>query len=493
LTGSAKDDVLVWSAALREWIPAALSNLMPGAPIYNVLAPPFNASNTLAADDTAAVSSAILAANAVPGPIYLGSRHRFDGDLPALAGNNIPVIGRGMFNGGTILQFNNGPTGAGLRATNCQYPSFANLWITGSKAYSSNWAIRFSGCFRAAAANVLVSNMGSGVEVDRCTITEIEGVSMSDLYGPYAHYAHGLNAAVNHATKYRDCVVGTSFPLALTGFGRDWSQSVAFTAGDITKANGNLYQCLQSGVTAASGTGPSGLPTSNISTLRSTPIADGSVLWVFAMPAAAAYKQGSWSATFEVLDSGALQGSMGLLVEDDAPASGSEPVFSRSHNLQVDHAYDGGVHLLAGSSHDHQQLLAISTLAGTPLIVGAGVDGNWTFDDAEIFGGPGAGMTIARGDGIAHNLRMGALSSAASNSRDGIEVAAAVTDFTIANCMLGRMANGAVNNRYGASIAAGCDRYVLGNNRGYGVTGGFLNTPGTSSTRVLNGNIGTVT
>lgn len=495
LVGTQTDDTLVWNSQLRDWIPSTVARLMPGAPIYDVTKPPYNALGlNLAPDDTAALTAAYTAANASPGVVYLGKWHRVTNVLPPITSNNVIVTGRGPFNGGTIFQIDTPTPMNVLQVLNCQYAGFMNMWIVGARAFTSNWGMRLQGCYRGFAKNLQITSVGQGFEVDRCTLTDIDYVNMGDLYGPYAHYAHGQNGVHNHAVKYRDCVVGTAYPLTIVGQARAWAQSTNFVAGQVCKANGNFYQCLQGGLSAGSGTGPSGLPTTNIATLRTTPITDGTVLWVFAMPAAASYKQGSWAHTFEVLDCGALQGDQGVLVEDDAPASGSEPLFSRSHNLQVDHAYGGGVHLRAGSSHDHDKLLIISTLAGDAIEVGSGVDGDWSFDNVDVFGCSGAGMTIARGDGTVHNARFGVIGAALANSRDCIEVAAGVQHLTVNDCTLGRvLASGAVTNRYGLSIAAGADNYTVTGNRAYGQTGGYLNTPGTAATRVLSGNIGTVT
>lgn len=495
IRASQADDALVWSGTAGDWIPSSVARLLPGAPIFDVTKPPYSALGlSLAPDDTNAIAAAITAANNAPGVVYLGKAHRVTAILPPLQNNNVIVTGRGPFNGGTIFQVDSTTAINALQVLNCQYSGFQNMWVVGSRALTSNWGLRIQGGFRCFARNMLVSSFGQGVEVDRSTLTEIDYVNLSDLYGPYAHYAHGLNGTHNHAVKYRNCVVGTAYPLSLAGQARDWAQNTLFVAGQVCKANGNFYQCLQGGTSAASGTGPSGLPTTNISTLRSIPITDGGVLWVFAMPAAACYKQGSWSHTFEVLDCGALQGDQGLLVEDDAPASGSEPLFSRSHNLQADHTYGGGVVLRAGSSHDHDKLLVISTMGGNAIEVSSGVDGDWSFDNVIVYGCSGAGMAIGRGDGTVHNARFGVVGTAQNNSRDCIEVATGVQHLTINDCTLGRvLSSGAITNRYGVSVGSGCDNYTLTGNRAYGLTGGILNTPGTASTRVLSGNIGSVT
>lgn len=492
LTGT-EDDTLVWVEKLRQWMPAALSNLMPGAPLYNVLAPPFNAQNSLAADDTNALALAILAANANPGVIYLGSRHRTTGALPDVLNNNVTILGRGPFNGGTILQIDS-PTGVdALKATGCQYTTFANMWIAGARVLTTGSGVKFSGTYRAAVQNIVITNMGGGVEVDRCTLTELYRAHLGDLYGPFAHYAHGAGGVYNHAVKYRDSVCGTSFPLGLSGTARPWAQSTVYAVGQVVVANGNLYQCSTAGTSAASGAGPSGIPSTNPSFAHSVVIADNSCGWRFAMPASAWYKQGSYSHTFEVLDCGALQGAYGISVEDDAPGSGSAPLFLRTQNFQADHCALRGLRILAGASHRNHMLFVTSVFGGSGVEVGATV-GNWEFEGGEIFGCADAGMLIGSGNGLVHGLQIGAVSGALANSRDCVEVASGVSDFTINACSLGNMASAAAQSRYGVSIGANADRYIVSNNRAVGnLTGGYLNTPGVSATRVFTGNLGSIT
>src|SRR6185369_15274451 len=256
----------------------------------------------------------------------------------------------------------------------------------------------------------------------------------------------------------------------------------------------NIYQCLTGGTSAGSGSGPSGLPGTNPNNVHTTPIADNSVQWVFAMPAAAWWKQGSFSHTFEVLDCGALQGAYGSSVEDDAPASGSAPLFFRSHNFQVDHPLLRGMRFLGGSSHRNSMTFVTSVIGGSGIEIGAGVAG-WEYEGGEVFGCADAGVLVGSGiGGLLHGLQIDAVSARSSNTRDCIEVAAAVSNFRIIANALGNQVGGASASRYGVSVAAGCDRYTITGNLAPGnTTGGFLNTPGASSTRVLAGNVGTVT
>lgn len=491
ITAAERNEVLVYSTELGSWRSAALVNLLPGAPLYDVMAAPFSASNDLAADDTHAIARAIDAANARPGVIFLGQRHRITGNLPEIRNNNVAVVGRGPFDGGTILELDNGPSGFGIRATGCQYPVIADLWIVGARAYTMNLGIRISACFRARVSNVLVSRMGRGVEIDKSALVDCSRVNLADIYGPFAHYAHGDPSAFNHAVKYRDCVVGTDYPRGLVGNNRLWSPSTLYPVGAVVKANDNLYQCVVSGTSSSSGTGPSGLPTTDIATLRSLGIVDGTAEWVFAMPACPAFKMGSYAHTFELLDCGSLQFDSGLSVADDSPGQGSAPQFCRSMNFQVDHPFGSGIELSSGVAHRHHNVFVTSVLEGSAITIAAN---NWEFVGGEIYGSARAGFVVNSGHGLIEGMQVGSIGSAAVNTRDGCEVAPGVTDFTIANCSFGRVARSlSPNSRYGISVGAGADNYILSNNRCIGNrTGGILNTPGTSTTRLVVSNIGSV-
>lgn len=494
LTGTIDGQVLTWSQPLQRWIPDVLDNFLPGAPVYDVTAAPFSAANNLAADDTNALSLAYTAANAAPGVIYLGSRHRVTGALPPLLNNNIMVVGRGPFNGGTIVQVDSPTPVDAMSVLGCQYSGFSNMWIAGTRLLTSGNGIKLTGGYRLAVENVLITGMGGGVEVDRCTLTSIRQCNLGDLYGPNAHYAHGLGGSFNHAVKYQDCVCGTNYPLSIAGQAAPWAQNTLYVTGQIVTANGNIYQCLAGGTSSLVGTGPSGLPGTTPNNVHTTPIADGSTFWVFAMPAAAWWKQGSWSHTFEVLDCGALQGAYGCSVDDEVPASGSAPLFFRSHNFQIDHPLLRGMRFLAGSSHRNSMSFVTSVMGGSGIEIGPGVAG-WEFEGGEIFGCADAGALIGSGlGGILHGLQMDAIGARASNTRDCIEVAAGVSNFALIGNRLGNQAGGTSTSRYGASIGAGADRYSLVGNIAPGnATGGFLNTPGASATRVLTGNVGSVT
>ena len=77
--GSSNRQIPAWVEQNTNWQPTALTAILPGAPLYDVLN--FGAVGDGIADDTAALNAAIAAANAVPGAIYLASRHRITAPL----------------------------------------------------------------------------------------------------------------------------------------------------------------------------------------------------------------------------------------------------------------------------------------------------------------------------------------------------------------------------------------------------------------------------
>lgn len=487
------DETLTWNEASNTWIPTALSRLVPGAPIYDVTKPPYSALGlSLAPDDTAGIARAITDANARPGVIYLGAWHRVSAALPPIANNNVILCGRGRFNGGTVFQVDTPTSENVLQIIGCRDAGIMHLWVSSTRLHTTNWAVRLSGTTRCFAHDLLVSRIGGGVEVDRCTLSWFERINVGDIYGPSGFYAHGAGGTFNHAVKFRDCLGGQNYPLAVTGTARPWAQSTSYSVGNVVTANGNLYQCAVAGTSSASGTGPSGLPGTSPDDVHTASLTDGSVSWRFAMSACAWFRQGSFSHTFEVLDCGTLQGAHGLSVEDDVPASGSQPQFCRTHNLQIDHPATRGIRLLAGVSHRNHMTWVSSVLGGSGIEVGPNA-GNWEFVGGEVYGCSDAGILVGGGFGRIASLDIGSVSAALSNSRDCIEVSPNVTDFTITGCALDGLSGSSIRSRYGVSIASGCDRYVVANNRASApLTGGFLNTPGAAATRVLSANTGSV-
>ena len=466
-----------------------LSLLLPGAPIYDVMAPPFSAAGNGITDDTAAINAAIAAANAAPGLIYLGPSHRITAALTTVTGNNVVIKGRGAFNGGTLLIDDSAAGVNVLTFSGPQYVGAQDIWIVGNNVRTAGWGIRVVSCREARFERILISQKAFGVEILDSLFVDFKRVNLSDLYGVFGFFAHGSGGgSFNHAVRFENCVGGQDYPATASGTARIWASGISVTAGQIVFSNSALYQAATSGTTGA--TAPSGIPSTSTSTAHSATVSDGGVSWRFAMPLISWFLQGSFSHTFEVIDCGALQGGYGLSVEDTAPGSGSTPLFTRVQNFQADHCFSAGVNLSAVASARFDQTFVTSTLEGSGVVIGANAE-NWEFIGGEIFGCNQAGITIANGDGVLSGLQIGAVGTIASNTRDCIEVGSGVTNFTIVGCSGGTMAGStSPASRYGLSIASGCDNYTVVSNRFVGnQTGPILNTPGVATTRVVRSNI----
>ncbi len=463
----------------------ASAGRFPGAPIYDVMAAPFNAVGNGIADDTAAINAAIAAANAVAGDIYLGLSHRITDALTPITNADIMIIGRGQFNQGSKITVDAASPINVLTFDGCRYSGIRDTWISATQAHATGYGIRVLGAFKTMIDDVTISDMGNGIEIFESVLTDIQGVSLSDLNGVEGFYCHGSSTDACHGTRLEYCTCGTQYPAATVGSGRPWTISTAYIVGNIVTNGDAIYQCTTAGTSAGSG-GPTGLGTG---------IVDGTAVWRFAMGKTIWYHHGSWAATFELIDCGGLQGDIGLLVEDDDPGVGSDPQFTRVQNFQIDHPFSRGIQLDAGASMRFNQVFITSIFNGHGIEVTSGFSGNWEFMGGEVFGCSLAGVVISAGHGLLQGMQIGACSTATSNTRDCIEVGASVSNFTITDCSAGSMI-GATSpaSRYGISIATGCTNYLVTGNRCIGnLTGAILNTPGTATTRVVRNNIPDVT
>jgi hypothetical protein len=490
LTGTLDRDVLSWQSSAGEWVSRSLPGVLwPGAPVYDVR--DFGAVGDGVADDRAAINAAIAAANLVPGTIYLGRAHRITGSLTSITGNNITVQGRGEFNGGSRIIVDSTSSIDVFTFLNGQYGGLNDVWIVGLRVYSAGWGITLNGCFRTRVNRCVISEVAFGVRALNSNGCYVDKVTTTNLWGVFNFFAAGTGGVnFNHALTFRTCIAGTNYPGAIVGNAGPWVALTAYVVGNVVVNAGGIYQCVVAGTSAGAG-GPTGIPSTDPATAHTVRIVDGTAQWVFAMPAFVGFLQGSYAQTFEVIDCGVLQGLFGFSMEDTSPGAGSEPIFARFMNFQVDHTLERGIRLVAGGSARFHQTLVTSIFGGTGIEIANGFDGNWEFVGGEVFGCADAGMVIARGDGALIGVQMGVCSGRVANTRDCVEVSNSAAQWTVANCSLGEMFSGRpATSRYGISIAAGCDNYTVQNNRLIGnLTAPFLNTPGASATRVVRGNV----
>lgn len=493
LEGALARQVLSWNATARTWDPEEISVLMPGGPAYDVR--DFGAVGNGIADDTAAINAAIAAANAVPGPVYLMSRHRITAALTALSNNNVSLIGRGEFNSGTWITFDSAtfPTATGvINLGASQYCSVQNIWCTSSRASASGFFVRASGAYRPYLANVQVSGYGNGIEIDRCVGAYLKRCQVNDTYGVYAYYVHGLNPDFCHDTYFDACGGGTAYGGTVVGTPGAWAPATAYVAGNVVVANNGIWRCVTPGTSAGAGTGPgaTGLPSSFTSAVHTTTVTDGTVGWRFDMGAFTGFVHGSFAHTVTLMKCGMLQGLIGLDVIDDAPAAGSVPTFNHSWQFSSDHSLSRGVRLSAGAAIWMDQLLVTSVLGGDGIEIASAANGV-EICSGQVFGTARNGVTIAGTGGVVlSKLDIGPCSASVANTYDGIAVANNAGNFKITHCTSGDVTGFASGARYGLSIGTGCDNFqvdwckFVGND-----TGPILCNVTRSTTRVIRNNV----
>jgi hypothetical protein len=460
----------------------------------NALAPEYfiedyGATGGLGGDDTNAWNAVIAAANASPGTIWSLSSHRVTAALNPLTNNNIHIRGRGRFNGGTIIVADM-PLSASshvFHVSGSQYCSIQDMWIAGQKVFNHGWGIRFEGTYKSSAKNVLLSNFYGGVQAYCNTFVYLEEVGVTDLYGPYGYAASGsvANGFFNHAMMMVRCEAGTNYPLTITGNPGPWVTNTAFAVGNLVLANGNIYQCAVSGTSATTGSGPTGIPTTDPNTAHTTQIFDGTARWRFAMPHNSWYYQGDNSHTYEMRNCGALQGGYGLRVE--TPALGST-LFTRVDNFQADHVFGAGASFAGGGAATMVNTFVTSVQDGPGIEVLSTHAGGYDFLGGDIFGCAKQGIKLYKGNGNVSNFDISAVSAESNNTYDGIEVSGAINVRIVGNSVSKNNGSTALA-RYGISLASDCDHFVVADNVLSGnQTGPILNNAGVSANKIVRDN-----
>lgn len=435
----------------------------PGQPIYDVTREPFNAVANGAADDTAALNAAIAAANVNPGIIYLGRSHRITSALTAITNNNISLIGRGEFNGGTIIRIDAAVLPSEVLLVTGQYALIENIWFGApfQGLDTTSRAIRLN-AYRPTLRNVVVSMFGNGIFIDRCNTAYLENCQVTDVLGSYMYLVQGqAPGSFCHNTQFVRCGGGQAYPLTLVGPHGVWAQSTAYSVGNVVMANGKLWQCSTAGTSAGSGTGPSALPSTNPSLVHVTPVVDGTAQWRFAMGAFDGYRHGSFAHTVMYDRCGSLQGRRGMYVFDDA---GNAPTFIHSWQFSSDHPLEQGVFVEAcDGAVMFDQTLAVSVLRSGFKGIDLGANATrWQINGGES----NQGVNIAGTAGIVRGIHT-----------SSIDLASTADEILVKD-----------NHCTGAiTIAAGADNYIVRDNY---VPSGVTNTPGIAETRIVSDNIG---
>lgn len=491
IEGGQNHDLLVWDEALQQWFPEEFTGLLPGAPIYDVMAPPFNASGNGVGDDTAALNAAIAAANAVPGTIVLGPIHLVEAaQLDIVTGNNVIIQGRGRYNGGSVIRFaSSTPPTSGWLRFHGQYSGIQDTWITGyGLAHTTGAAIVFAN-FQGIARRLLITGCAIGIQNISSTLLKVDETTIQGTFGPYGiHVGGNPTTGTAHATWINNCLFSNTFPLAVTSTGT-WAPSTAYSVGNVVINGGQIYQCATAGTSAPAG-GPTGLPPgATVFDVQSLLITDGTVSWRWCMPVNEWIVQDSYSHTCRVMDCAFLQGGRAIVMRN-TEGLGNFPQFFRGLNIEIDHCVVTGISLEAGQQAEFEQTFITSMYTGR-AIDKLSTHGGARFNGGWLFAGPIELARMAGNDWSFTDFFIGGAGLSASNTFDAIAVQASSTRWKITDCQIGSIPGDTVpDSRYGISIAASCDNYLVEDNLILGnLTAPILNTPGVAITRVVRNNV----
>lgn len=188
-----------------------LGTILPGAPIYDVMASPFNAKGD-GSDDQAALNAAIAAANATSGAILLGpNTHGVAGPLTPITGECVSIIGRGQRNRGSrILALGSTPFDI-LTFRLSRACGVYNTVIAGPGTWASpGRAIVIDDAFITRVVDCQLSSTYGAADIFSSVTTEFIRTYASAILGPVGFYAHGSDAAgENHALTFQHCATGS--------------------------------------------------------------------------------------------------------------------------------------------------------------------------------------------------------------------------------------------------------------------------------------------
>lgn len=425
---------------------------------------------TGAADATTAINSA-LASRAGACVNLPEGLIRTTGQLLISAVNNVTLtgnMGRGDGNGGTTLLVDAASGIDAIKLYDGQHNAVRNLYIRPTRVFTTGAAVKVERQTNSMVENVRIDSMCDGVTVLSSAGTNITQLLEYDLFGLRGLWFIGAAGAESHSVRVRDVGFDIPYRYAPAGNGAAIARSTTYAQGNVGFLNGNIYQCSTAGITAGTG-GPSGIPTTDPATARTTEITDGSAKWVYVCNASMAhFSHGPFAFSSELLGRcGFLNGVRGIHMYDDVQAGNSKPAFLDATGLSIDHPFNTGVLLDRGAEVWLHDVFITSVFEKFALWKTSTFGEGLELEDVRCFGIAEHGMVFDSGYFNAQKCRVQVAGTRTSNAYDGMFVAAAVSNFMIANGTFGNWGSaiGPHQMRHGVSVATGAsDHYQVRHN-----------------------------
>jgi len=415
-------------------------------------------------DDATAIQAAITAAGA--------------------AGGGTVLLPKGVFKIGTALSF---PTqavvmrGAGRLATQIKasfttgtiidvaasYTEIDSLAITGPQnaVVTTGSAIRAHGAQSCKFTNLFIADVFTGIDLDNSTNSLVQFCKIFNLFGTFG--IRSVNGGGDYIVfnQVDPLFYGFGSYTYTNGFGA-WAGSTAYVAGDVRSSNGYFWSCSQSGTSAAAG----GLTP----TTFGTQVTDGTAKWhMLSNTTCALITVSSANSNYIAFNDCSGPSSQGIKLTN---ADGNIV-----HGNTIGQIIGSGIELGTNATFTDVSHNLVSGCYGA-FSFGIG-DANGSCAGARIIGnrinGAGwYGIFLATPNANAEISSNVVAGTGQTTGSFGIEVAAAVTKFTInGNVIIPGVMSGAIKVAAGAS-----DNYQIVNNL---LQGGTVTDGGTGLNKTV--------
>lgn len=438
------------------------------------------ATGNTAAQNTTAINDCIAAANAAGGLIILPFGTFQTNAWNTITANGCTVVGQGFGDGGTTLLFNN-TTGDCITFSGNSALGIRDVWISSGPVIPiSGFAIRFMGAgFAPTAERIRIDYRFNGIWVNHCSSARLSGTILRYMIGDRGIEVKGSGPSQQvYGCNIEGVDADNPYPRAY-GALRTWAISTAYALNDILAVNGAIWQCDQAGTSAASGSGPSGVPGTTAVNAFTTQVTDNTVRWRFVCNSNLIWLTlDNYAQSLACGPCGLINGARGILMNDSANTGSSRPHWFNCWNVQTDHTFYDCVLLNGGDGFYDLQGWHGSSLSAHGYNIAGTFKGECIIDGNRIVANRQNGILLGAGVNTQIiNNQIGANSQQGSGLFHGINVGANVSKFTIIGNTSGVLPSlGGNPQAYGIFVATGTsNRYAIQNNIVDGnVTGGVI-------------------
>jgi len=416
--------------------------------------------------------------------------------------NNINIKGEGAFFGttfGSTLRHTS-TTGDFIIFSNCQQITMEDIYFIPTVRQTSGYQLTFvNQCANSIVRRCRMDFVYNGILIMDSSNINLEYIQLRSFLGTQGILFTGT-AAIGSFGLYLDHVTSDQpYPVRSIIFSdiKTWTQSTAFTAGQVINNNGNIYQCTQNGTSSGVGTGPAGFPAgSTPDSVFSTNITDGTCLWKFVCNNSLTwFINDNYANSPTLISCQWLNGAIAVLIQDTANTGTSFPTFFVGFDCGSDHPFAGGYVLNAGFSVILTACFIGSCLTNNGVLASTGFKGELQISNCRIEGNAGNGVLLQNGPQptlITGSLIANNSGGTSVGLNHGISIAPNASHITIVGNRIGANSLGGNNQGFGIFFNSGSSDFVIieGNDVSTNVNGGITIGTITGTHNVIKDNPG---